>query len=216
MNSDLRECFFWGLCKQVTASSDLWPQEMSTFFENTCNGRSLAWDCQKAVSVPFRRACAFVMGGLWGFMHTCVLSRYVLCFFSRNDLKINLPESAQIWRNCWLLTCFQSCDKKFSYSISFKFHDAFSPKKNARICKHEIFRAISWKKRKTPKPKDPFETQASSSRFKDKKLVYGVLRLRLIPRQAPYFKHVLLEILLFLTISKLSHEKPHQNPSTNG
>ena len=33
VNSDLRECFFWGLCKPVIASTDLWPQEMFTFLE---------------------------------------------------------------------------------------------------------------------------------------------------------------------------------------
>ena len=33
VNSDLRECFFWGLCKPMIASTDLWPPEMFTFFE---------------------------------------------------------------------------------------------------------------------------------------------------------------------------------------
>ena len=35
VNSDLGECFFWGLCKLVIASTDLWPQhlEMFTFLE---------------------------------------------------------------------------------------------------------------------------------------------------------------------------------------
>ena len=33
MNSDLRECFFWGLCQPVIASTDLWPQEMFTFLK---------------------------------------------------------------------------------------------------------------------------------------------------------------------------------------
>ena len=33
MNSDLRECCFWGLCKPVIASTDLWPQEMFTFWK---------------------------------------------------------------------------------------------------------------------------------------------------------------------------------------
>ena len=35
VNSDLGECLFWGLCKSVVASTDLWPQKMFTFFENT-------------------------------------------------------------------------------------------------------------------------------------------------------------------------------------
>ena len=73
MNSDIRECYFWGLCEPVSASTDLWPQEMFTFLKMHENGRSLAWACQNAVSVPPRWACAFVMGGLWGFMHTCLL-----------------------------------------------------------------------------------------------------------------------------------------------
>ena len=33
VNSDLGQCFFWGLCKPVIASTDLWPQEMFTFLE---------------------------------------------------------------------------------------------------------------------------------------------------------------------------------------
>ena len=73
MSSDLRECFFWGLCKPVIASIDVWPQEMFAFFEIATSGRSLAWACQQAVSVPSRTTQAFVLGGLWDSMHTCLL-----------------------------------------------------------------------------------------------------------------------------------------------
>ena len=52
---------------------------MFTFLKMHANGRSLAWTCLKAVSVPSRRACAFVKGDLWGFMHTCLLSDSLTC-----------------------------------------------------------------------------------------------------------------------------------------
>ena len=55
VNSDLGECFFWGLCKLVIASTHLWPQEMFTFW------KCLQWSCLKAVSVP-----TFVIGGFRG------------------------------------------------------------------------------------------------------------------------------------------------------
>ena len=42
------------------------------------NGRMLAWTCLKAGSVPSRRACAFVMGGMRGFMHIFLLFLVVL------------------------------------------------------------------------------------------------------------------------------------------
>ena len=31
MSSDQGECFFWGLCKPVIASTDLWPQDLEMF-----------------------------------------------------------------------------------------------------------------------------------------------------------------------------------------
>ena len=59
------------------------------FFENACNGLSLPWTCLKAISVPSRRACAFVMGGLRGFMRTCLL------FY----LTLMLTWTEKNWRN---------------------------------------------------------------------------------------------------------------------
>ena len=53
--SDLGECFFWGLCKPVIASTDPWPQDLEMFTFLKC----LQWPYLKAVSVP-----TFVIGGL--------------------------------------------------------------------------------------------------------------------------------------------------------
>ena len=64
--------FFFGSVQAGIASTEPWPQEMFTFLKMRANRRSLAWTCLKAVSVPSRRKSAFVMGGLRGFIHTCL------------------------------------------------------------------------------------------------------------------------------------------------
>ena len=61
MNSDLRECFFWGLCKLVITSTDLWPQEMFTFLKMHAMGARLHGLVRKLFQ-PSRRACAFFHG----------------------------------------------------------------------------------------------------------------------------------------------------------
>ena len=46
VDSDLGECFFWGLCKPVIASTGLWPQEMFNFWkcmQMVARLRGLVW-----------------------------------------------------------------------------------------------------------------------------------------------------------------------------
>ena len=68
----------------VRAASDRinWPMTPGSEMFNFLNvhaftlvkcSRLLSWTCLKAGSVPSRRACAFIMGGLWGFIDTCLL-----------------------------------------------------------------------------------------------------------------------------------------------
>ena len=75
LRRDYGECFFWGLCKPMIAATDLLPKKRFTFSKWIANYGSLACTCLKAVSVPSRRACAFVFGGLRDFMHACLLSK---------------------------------------------------------------------------------------------------------------------------------------------
>ena len=72
---DHGEFFFSGLRRLMIAATDLLSQETFTFSKLIANYGSLACTCLKAVSVPYRRACAFVIGGLRGFMHMCLLSK---------------------------------------------------------------------------------------------------------------------------------------------
>ena len=51
VNSDLGECFFWGLCKPVIASTNLWPQRC---FGNACNGH--VWKQFRCLSLS-KEAC---------------------------------------------------------------------------------------------------------------------------------------------------------------
>ena len=72
VNSDLAECFFWGLCKPVMASTD--PKRCLLFW------KCLQWSCLKAVSVP-----AFVIGGLQGSTATSGS-----CYDKLTNVEINL------------------------------------------------------------------------------------------------------------------------------
>ena len=107
VNSDLGECFFGGLCKPVIAPTDLWPQETKMH----ANGRWLAWTCLKAVSVPFRRATSFVMGGLGGGggLHTHVPLVAVI-FYSQSP-SLHFPDHIwPLWCVVQISTPIQSCD----------------------------------------------------------------------------------------------------------
>ena len=65
VNSDLGECFFWGPCKPVIASSDLWFQEMFTFLKMHAN--AMKWSLAfMGLSEGSFRACAFCHGRLAG------------------------------------------------------------------------------------------------------------------------------------------------------
>ena len=71
VNSDLRESFFanfWGLCKRVIAQTDLWPQEMFTFFENACEIVAHFWGLlwKQPRCHPGRRLRLSTEGGLRG------------------------------------------------------------------------------------------------------------------------------------------------------
>ena len=90
-----RRMLLFGLRRLMMAATDLLSQEMFTFSKLIANYDSLACTCLKAVSVPLRRACAFVIGGLRGFMQTCLLSKTF--HLNRWKKKIVFSRKTNLW-----------------------------------------------------------------------------------------------------------------------